>query len=105
MELFIYGLIGLYALLTGIAGFQQWKERGYQARALLFIVVSIAIVITLFIPSKDVLFLLLILEFVLLHVLAVAEGLLTNATLRYSHHITRFIFHCILLLMVYKFMK
>ncbi|MFJ8519880.1 hypothetical protein [Lysinibacillus xylanilyticus] len=102
MDIITYALIGLYALLTGIAGLHQWKENGYQIRTFLFVVLSISILGTIFLPNKALVLMLLIIEFVLLHVLAVAEGLLTNKQLRYSHHMVRFIFHCILLLMVYK---
>ncbi|MGE7948610.1 hypothetical protein [Lysinibacillus sp. NPDC093688] len=100
MAFITYVLIGLYALLTGVAGLQQWKENGYQVRTFLFVVLSISIFVTLFLPNKSLVLMLLILEFVLLHVLAVAEGLVKNKQLRYSHHLVRFIFHCILLLMV-----
>ncbi|MEY9971617.1 hypothetical protein ABH966_001990 [Lysinibacillus sp. RC46] len=103
MDIIVYVLIGVYALLTGIAGLYQWKEHGYQIRTFLFVLLSIGILVTIFIPNKALVLVLLILEFVLLHVFAVAEGLLTNKQLRYSHHIVRFIFHCILLLLVYKF--
>jgi len=103
MDIIVYVLIGVYALLTGIAGLHQWKEHGYQTRTFLFVVLSIGILVTIFIPNKALVLVLLILEFVLLHVLAIAEALLTNKQLRYSHHIVRFIFHCILLLLVYKF--
>ncbi|MGE8035842.1 hypothetical protein B1B04_21470 [Lysinibacillus sp. KCTC 33748] len=103
MAIITYVLIGLYALLTGIAGLQQWRENGYQIRTFLFIVLFICILVTIFLPNKALVLMLLILEFVLIHVLAVAEGLVTNKQLRYSHHVVRFIFHCILLLMVYKF--
>ncbi|MFC9540615.1 hypothetical protein ACFTQ7_12105 [Lysinibacillus sp. NPDC056959] len=100
MAIITYVLIGLYALLTGIASLQQWREKGYQVRTFLFMVLSICILVTIFLPNKALVLMLLILEFVLLHVLAVAEGLVTKKQLRYSHHIVRFIFHCILLLMV-----
>ncbi|TQR29298.1 hypothetical protein C7Y47_18295 [Lysinibacillus sphaericus] len=103
MDIIVYVLIGVYVLLTGIAGLHQWKENGFQIRAFLFVVISISILVTIFLPNKALVLMLLILEFVLLHVLTVAEGLLTNKQLRYSHHIIRFIFHCILLLLVYKF--
>lgn len=105
MAIITYVLIGLYALLTGFAGLHQWKENGYQIRVFLFVLLSISILVTIFIPNKALVLMLLILEFVLLHVLAIAEGLLTNKQLRYSHHFVRFIFHCILLLMVYEFVK
>lgn len=99
----VYVLIGVYALLTGIAGLHQWKENGFQIRTFLFVVISISILVTIFLPNKALVLMLLIFEFVLLHVLTVVEGLLTNKQLRYSHHIVRFIVHCILLLLVYKF--
>ncbi|MCL1697692.1 MULTISPECIES: hypothetical protein [unclassified Lysinibacillus] len=103
MDIIAYVLIGVYALLTGIASLHQLKENGFQVRTFLFMVVAISILVTILIPNKALVLLLLIFEFVLLHVLAIAEGLLTNKQLRYSHHIVRFIFHCILLLIVYKF--
>lgn len=103
MDIIAYVLIGVYALLTGIAGLHQWKENGYQLRTFLFVVLSIGMLVTIFLPNKTLVLMLLILEFVLLHVLAIAEGLLTNKQLRYSHHIVRFLFHCILLLVAYKF--
>lgn len=100
-----YILIGIYALLTGIAGLQQWKGNKYQVRPFLFVVLSIVILVTLFIPSKAAVLVMLIISFFLLHMLAVAEGMLTNNRIRYSHHIIRFILHCILLLMAYKFIR
>lgn len=105
MVIIIYVLIGLYAVLTGMAGVMQWKENKYQMQSFLFVIVSIGILVTIFIPNKDWMFILLILAFVLLHILAVAEGLMINGQLRYSHHIIRFIFHCILVLLVYNFIK
>lgn len=105
MVIITYTLIGLYAFLTGIAGMKQWKEVGYHVQALLFMIVSICIIVILFIPSKDWLFLLLILGFILLHILAIVQGILKNGRLMCSHHIIRFIFHCIIALMVYKFIK
>ncbi|MFF2178708.1 hypothetical protein ACFVT8_19945 [Lysinibacillus sp. NPDC058147] len=103
MDIIAYVLIGVYALLTGIACLHQWKENGFQLRTFLFVVLSVGMLVTIFLPNKTLVLMILILEFVLLHVLAIAEGLLTNNQLRYSHHIVRFIFHCILLLLVYKF--
>ena len=105
MVIILYLLIGLYAVLTGMAGVMQWKEAGFRVRALLFIIVSIGIVVILCIPNKDWLFILLIIAFILLNILAIAEGMLTNGRLKYSHHIFRFIFHCIIALLVYKFIK
>ena len=105
MVIFIYLLIGLYAVLTGLAGVMQWKEKKYLGQSFLFVAVSIGILLTLFIPNKEWMFILLILAFVLLHILAAAEGLRKNGKLTYSHHIIRFIFHCMLVLLVYKFIK
>ena len=105
MEMVTYLLIGLYAFLTGVAGIQQCREVGFHVRGLLFVVVSIGIIIVLFIPSKDLQFELLIFAFILLHLLAIAQGITTNGRIKFSHHIIRFIFHCIIILMVYKFMK
>ncbi|MEI4770989.1 hypothetical protein WAX74_15305 [Psychrobacillus sp. FJAT-51614] len=105
MVIIIYILIGLYAVLTGMAGMKQWKEVGFRVQTFLFIIVSISILVILFIPNKDWMFILLIIAFVLFHILAVAEGMLTNRRLTYSHHIIRFTFHCIIVLLVYKFIK
>lgn len=98
-----YMLICLYALLTGIAGLQEWKGKGFHVRYLLFIVISIMMLLTVFFQNKDSVLILLLVEFAVLHVLAVVEGLITNGKLNYGHHIIRFIIHCILLIMVYKF--
>lgn len=100
-----YILIGLYALLMAIAGIKQWKEVGYHVRALLFVIVSTGIILILFIPNKDLLFILLFLSFVLLHIFTIVQGIVTNGRIKYSHHICRFIFHRIIFLMVYKFIK
>ena len=100
-----YILIGLYAFLMAIAGIKQWKEVGYHVRALLFVLVSIGLILIFFIPNKDWLFIVLILSFVLLHILTMVQGIVTNGRINYSHHIIRFIFHSIIILMVYKFIK
>lgn len=105
MAIMTYILIGLYALLTGIAGVNQWKEVGYNVRALLFVIVSVGIIVILCMPNKDLLFILLIIAFVLVHLLAIFQGILKNGQLTYSHHIIRFIFHCIIIFMVYNFIK
>lgn len=105
MGIFTNGLIGIYALLTGLAGIVHWKENGYQVHSLLFIVVSSGMIGMLLIPNKDWMLILLFLAFVLLHILAVAQGLRSNGQLRYIHHFVRFIFHCILILLVSKFIK
>ena len=105
MVIFTYLLIGLYASLTVIAAVYQWKEVGFRVPSFLFICVSIVIVMILFISNKDWMFSLLIAAFILFHFLAIAEGLLTNGRLKYSHHIIRFVFHCIMAVLVYKFIK
>ncbi|QDQ02187.1 hypothetical protein FOH38_17795 [Lysinibacillus fusiformis] len=105
MVIIVYVLIGLYAFLTGIAGMMQWKAGGFQVRAFLFVVVSIGMFAILFIPNKDWTFIWLVLAFVLLQIVAVAEGMLTNGRLTYSHHIIRLIFHCIIALLVYIYIK
>ena len=102
--LIIYMFIGLYALLTGLAGIQQWRDRGFHIWYLLFIIISLSMLVTMFLQNKGFVFTLLLFEFVLLHILAIAEGMITNGKLKYNHHIIRFIFHCIILTMVYKFM-
>ena len=102
MAFITYGLIGLYATLTGLAGFNQWKEEGFRWRSFFFVIVSITIIVILFMPNKVWMFSLLILTFVALHILAVAEGLLKFGRINYRHHFIRFIFHCIILLIVFK---
>ncbi|WP_274309013.1 hypothetical protein [Solibacillus daqui] len=105
MAIVTYILIGLYAFLTGLAGIKQWKDVGYHVRALLFVIISTGIILILFIPNKDLLFILLIFLFILLHILTIIQGKVTNGRIKYGHHIIRFIFHSIILLMVYKFIK
>ena len=105
MAIFTYALIGLYAVLTGMAGMLQWRENGIQIRIFLFVVVSISMLVSIVIPNKDATFILLILAFSLLHIVAVVEGLRTKGKLSYSHHIIRFFFHCLLVVLVYKFIK
>lgn len=103
MIIFTIILIGLYAVLIGVAGIKKWKEVGFEIRTLIFVIVSISILLILCIPHKAWLFILLIIAFILLHILAVTEGRLANGRITFSHHIIRFIFHCIIALMVYKF--
>ena len=105
MALVTYLLIGLYALLTVVAGIKQCKVLGFQIRGLMFVIVSLGIIVILFIRDKDLQFLLIILAFILLHLLAIAQGIATNGRINYRHHIIRFIFHCIIILIVYKFIK
>ncbi|MGN7479377.1 hypothetical protein ACTHOQ_16170 [Solibacillus silvestris] len=105
MVFIIYLLIGLYAVLTGIAGVNQWKEEGLRLRTVMFVIVSIGIFIILVLPNKDWMLSLLIIAFVLLHILAIAEGLQKFGRLNYRHHIIRCIFHCIIVLLVYIFIK
>ena len=103
MSIITYVLVGMYAVLTGLIGMVQWKENGFQIRIFLFVIVSLVMLLTLFIPNKDWTFILLIATFSLFHILAVAEGLKTKGQLTYSHHIIRFIFHCFLVFLVYKY--
>jgi len=105
MIIITYVLIEAYALLIGLAALLQWKEKGYQMRTLFFVLLSTSILLTIWIPYKEWIIKLLILEFLTLHLLALLEGQLTNNKFRYSHHIIRFIFHCIILLLVSKFLK
>ena len=105
MVLITYLLVGLYAFLTGLAGFMQWKEEGFRLLTAMFIFVSIGIFLILPLPNKDLLFLFLLVAFILLHVLAIIEGLMKFGRLNYRHHIIRFIFHCGIILMVYGFIK
>lgn len=103
MAISIYVLIGLYAILTGVAGIYQLKERKPQIRSLLFVFVSISIFVILLIPNKTSMLIMLVIAFIGMHLLSMAEGLLTKGKLTYSHHIFRFIFHVILVLLVYNF--
>ena len=105
MVILTYIFIGLYASLTGIAGIKQWKEVGYHTRAFLFVITSICIILILFIQNKDLLFILLIVAFVVLHMLTIIQGVVTNGRINFSHHIIRFIFHSIIILMVYLFIR
>lgn len=103
MAFLTYGLIGGYAVLIGIAGVLQWKDNTYRILSALFVMVSISMVATIIISDTKWLFVGLILEFLLLSLLAVAEGFLTKGRLAYSHHMVRFTLHCILILLVYNF--
>ena len=104
MDIVVYVFVGLYAVLTGVAGGQQWKEQGFHVRTCLFVLVSISILVTICLPNKELVFILLIVEFVLLQLLAMAEGIFTNGKMNYRHQIIRFLFHCLVLVMVYKFL-
>lgn len=105
MIVLTYVVIGLYAVLTGIAGMVQWKETGFQVRSLLFVAVAGGIMVTLFLPNKNLILVLLIVIFLLLHILAIVEGMMKNGKLTYSHHIIRLIVHLILVLLASKFIK
>lgn len=105
MAISLYILIGLYAVLLGMAGMKQLKEVGFQIQTFLVVVVSVGMLIIILIPNKGWMFILLIVAFALLHILAIVEGKRTKGRLTYSHHIIRFIFHCIIVLLVYKFIK
>lgn len=63
MALVTYLLIGLYALLTVVAGIKQCRAYGFHVRGLMFVIVSLGIIVTLFIRDKDLQFLLIILAF------------------------------------------
>ncbi len=103
MAFFTYGLIGGYAVLIAIAGVVQWKDTNYRILSGLFVLLSLSMAVTIIIPDNGWLFAGLILELLLLSVLAVAEGFLTKGRLAYSHHMVRFIFHGILILLLYNF--
>ncbi|GGP09610.1 hypothetical protein [Oceanobacillus neutriphilus] len=103
MSIVIYFLVGLYAVLTGIAGAVKWRQTGIRLQPVLFVFVSFTMLVALFIPNKNIMFIILIAASVLMHILAVAEGLLTNGKLTPSHHLIRFIFHLSLVLLIYKY--
>ncbi|MDE1549828.1 hypothetical protein [Jeotgalibaca caeni] len=104
MVISIYVLIGFYAVLTGLAGVSQWKESKNQVRPVLFVLITISMLVILLIPDKRNMLLLLIVTFVMLHILSMAEGIRTKGKLTYSHHLFRFLFHALLLVLVYKFL-
>ncbi len=52
MALMTYMFIGLYALLTGSVGLQQWRGKGFRVRYLLFIIVSLSMLVTMFLQNK-----------------------------------------------------
>ncbi|MFD2638891.1 hypothetical protein [Piscibacillus salipiscarius] len=103
MVIVIYVLISLYAILTGMAGIIQLKENEVQFRSVFFVVVSISMLINLFTPNKNSMIIMLIVLFIIMHILSITEGILTKRKLTYSHHIIRFIFHVILVLLVYNY--
>jgi hypothetical protein len=103
MSFITYSFVGLYAVLTGVAGITQWKENGFQVRTFLFIIISICMLGVLWISDKMILIGILILVFIVLHILAVLEGWITNGKVRFSHHLLRFVFHIVLVLLVYQF--
>lgn len=99
----IYGLIGLYAVLTGVAGIFQLIERKSPVRSVLFVLVAISMLVSLLVPNKSNMLILLIVAFIILHLLSIAEGLATKGKLTYRHHILRFLFHAVLVMLVYNF--
>ncbi|QFG00486.1 hypothetical protein PB01_17685 [Psychrobacillus glaciei] len=105
MTVITYVLISLYAILTGVAGIVQWKETGFQIRSLLFVIVAMGMLVTLFLLNKNMMFVSLIVLFIVLHILAIAEGMLKNGKLTYSHHIIRLNFHLVLLVFVFILIK
>ncbi|XXM72681.1 hypothetical protein ACQ0QQ_01935 [Lysinibacillus sphaericus] len=103
MVILIYALIGLYAVLTGVAGVVQLKEIGAGVRSLMFVAVSAFMLSVLWIEDKSSMLFLLIGAFLFLHILTAAEGMLANGRLRYRHHIIRFVFHSALIVLLYIF--
>lgn len=100
-----YVLIGLYATLTGSAGVIQWKETGFQVRSFLFVLVSTGMLVTLFLPNKNMMFALLIMVFLVFHILAIMEGLKKKGRLTYSHHLVRFLVHLLFVALVFKYIN
>ena len=103
MSCITFCLVGLYAVLTGVAGITQWKGNGFQVRTFLFIIVSICMLGILWYLNKIIMLDILIVIFIIIQSLAVLEGLITNGKIRFSHHIMRFIFHIVLIFFVYHF--
>lgn len=96
MEIILSSLICMYGILTMIAVMLQWKEKGFTIRSLLFGVVSLGIIASVFIA--DLRLNLLVVCFICIHVLALWEGLQTKGQVSYSHHIFRFMFHVMIVI-------
>jgi hypothetical protein len=103
LEWLTFGLISLYALLTGLAGIAQCCKKGLQVRTILFIMMSMCLLAIWWIPNNMIMLGILILVFIALHILAVLEGLKSNGKLQYSHHIVRFVFHLFIVFLVLEF--
>lgn len=86
----------MYGILTMIAGMVQWKEKGLSIRSLLFVVVSLGMIASVFIT--DMRLSLIVICFICIHVLALWEGLQTKSKVSYSHHIFRFMFHVMIVI-------
>lgn len=96
MEIIVCSLICMYGILTMIAGMVQWKEKVFTVRSVLFVVVSLGMIASVFIT--DLRLSLLVICFISIHVLALWEGLQTKRKVSYSHHIFRFMFHVMIVI-------
>ncbi|GGA69967.1 hypothetical protein [Ornithinibacillus halotolerans] len=96
-------LISLYALLIAIAAMSQWKDQGFRIHRLFFMIVALMIFLSIWAPNKILSLWILIISFISLHVLAIAEGLINNGKLRLRHHIIRFGVHVLLIILVIQF--
>ncbi|GAA0594394.1 hypothetical protein GCM10009001_08110 [Virgibacillus siamensis] len=105
MAIVTYVLIGLYAGLTGLAGVIQWKEKDYKVRSLLFVITAVSLLAVLWIPDVNTMLFLLVTVFIILHILAVTEGLKRNGVLHYRHHAIRLAFHIGLIFLVFKYIN
>ena len=105
MTFVTYGLIAVYAVLTLLAGIVELRNTGFQIQTFLFIITGVVMLVSLFFLNNGTLFILLIVCFIVLHLLAVLMGIALNGHLTYSHHVIRFIIHLMLLFLVYKFVK
>lgn len=96
MEIVVHSLVCMYGLLTLVAGVVQWKEKGFSIRSLLFVLTSLALVVSSFIPNWTLY--LIVVCFISLHLLAIWEGIQTKGRISYSHHGFRFVFHMLIVI-------
>lgn len=105
MAIVTYGLIAVYAILTSLAGIVELGNSGFKLKTSLFIIIGAVMLISLFILNNGMLFILLIVCFIALHILAIWMGIDLNGKITYSHHIVRFVIHLIFLFLFYKFIN
>lgn len=102
MAIITYGLIAVYAVLTSLAGIVELRNSGFKLQTFLFIIIGAVMLLSLFILNNGTLFILLMVCFIVLHLLAILMGFELNGKLTYSHHVIRFVIHLVFLFLVYK---